>query len=79
MYLRNFLKGVVGDSINLLLSAAAFNYLKYSRMEHTHLIRPPKSLAKRLPPVRNKYYGLPTYKSNNGLFRHFQNLNYLNH
>jgi IS5 family transposase len=65
---RNFLKGVVGDSINLLLSAAAFNYLKYSRIEYAHLIRPPKSLAKRLPPVRNKYYGLPIYKSNNSLF-----------
>ena len=29
--IRNFLKGSVGDSINLMLAAAAFNFKKWMR------------------------------------------------
>ena len=29
--LRNFLKGIVGDTINLLMAAAAFNFKKWLR------------------------------------------------
>jgi hypothetical protein len=42
---RNYLKGTLGDTINPLLAAAAFNFLKYAKIEYEHLHRPPKSLA----------------------------------
>jgi len=29
--MRNYLKGTVGDSINLMLAAAAFNFKKWMR------------------------------------------------
>jgi hypothetical protein len=32
---RNYLKGVLGDTINPILAAAAFNFLKYARLEFT--------------------------------------------
>lgn len=32
--IRNYLKGTVGDSINLMLAAAAFNFKKWMREIH---------------------------------------------
>jgi len=36
---RNFLKGVLGDAINLLMAAAAFNFRKWMRkMAHCFVL-----------------------------------------
>jgi IS5 family transposase len=69
---RNFLKGTLGDFINPLLSAAAFNFLKYARVEYTKLNRPPKPLAILPRQKRRKvttFYNLPLWrKERNPLF-----------
>ncbi|MDR2197906.1 MAG: hypothetical protein LBR53_00320, partial [Deltaproteobacteria bacterium] len=65
---RNLLKGVFGDSINPLLAAAAFNLLKYTRVEYDHLNKPTDSLAKRRRFRKNKYRGLPLWRIENPLF-----------
>jgi IS5 family transposase len=59
---RNLLKGVLGDNINPLLSATAFNLLKYARTDYNHHAKPPRSLALRIRPKRNKYPGLPLWR-----------------
>jgi IS5 family transposase len=67
---RNLLKGVLGDKINPLLSAAAFNFLKYARVEYEHLHRPPKPIRLyiKVRGERKKYHGLPLYNAKGTLF-----------
>jgi hypothetical protein len=67
---RNLLKGVLGDKINPLLSAAAFNFLKFARVEYEHLHRPPKPIRLHLKVTRDrkKYHGLPLYNAKGTLF-----------
>jgi IS5 family transposase len=66
---RNFLKGTLGDSINPLLSAAAFNFLKYTRIDYKKLNRPPRSLALLPRQNRRKVTNLPLWRKNpNSLF-----------
>jgi IS5 family transposase len=65
---RNLLKGTEGDKMNPLLSAAAFNLLKFAKVEYEHLHRPPKTLAVRLKPRRKKLNGLPIWREDNPLF-----------
>jgi IS5 family transposase len=66
---RNYLKGTFGDRINPLYAAAAFNLLKFARLEYSNLLKPPKSLAIRLPQRKNKFTDLPIWrKSGNPLF-----------
>lgn len=55
---RNFLKGVVGDSINLMLAAAAFNFKKWMRIMKNYFCLFYKSLQKHIS--RFLVYVLPT-------------------
>lgn len=64
---RNRLKGVLGDRINPLLAGAAFNLLKYARLDYNKRHKPPKTLASRLA-CKNKYHGLPLWKPKPTLF-----------
>jgi IS5 family transposase len=58
---RNFLKGALGDDINPLLSAAAFNLLKAARVEdYDSLCKPPRSLG--TMPQKSKFPGLPLWR-----------------
>jgi hypothetical protein len=34
---RNYLKGILGDTINPILAAAAFNFVKYARIEYARI------------------------------------------
>jgi IS5 family transposase len=65
---KNLLKGELGDTINPLLAASAFNFLKLARIEYENLHRPPKSLAIRIRQKRMKFTNLPIWKKNNPLF-----------
>jgi IS5 family transposase len=67
---RNLLKGVLGDNINPLLSAAAFNLLKYARINYNNLVRHPRPLTLTLHPKKEKYHGLPLWRPKiNPLFK----------
>jgi IS5 family transposase len=66
---RNRLKGVLGDTINPLLAATAFNLLKYARVQYNSLHKPPRSINLQLRARQNdKYYGLPLYREKNPIF-----------
>jgi hypothetical protein len=66
---RKLLKGILGDTINPLFAAAAFNLLKYARIEYARLHKPPKSLIHHMPQRRMKFTGLPLWKVDNPLFK----------
>jgi IS5 family transposase len=63
---RNYLKGELGDAINPLMAAAAFNFLKFARIESGRLCRTPKSLG--TPRRKNKFPGLPLWRHEGRLF-----------
>lgn len=65
---KNLLKGVLGDTINPLLAAAAFNFIKFARIEYQHLHKPPRSLATYVKQKRMKFTDLPLWRRNNPLF-----------
>jgi IS5 family transposase len=66
---KNLLKGTLGDTINPLLAAAAFNFLKYARVEYENLNMPPRSLAIQPRQRRKKVINLPLWRKDpNSLF-----------
>jgi IS5 family transposase len=66
---RNLLKGILGDTINPLLAAAAFNFVKYARIEYANINKPPISLAIQTRQIRKKVINLPLWrKEPNSLF-----------
>ncbi|MDR2457098.1 MAG: IS5 family transposase [Clostridiales Family XIII bacterium] len=66
---KNFLKGTLGDTINPLLSAAAFNFLKYTRIQYSKLHKPPRSLNIYPRQRRKKVTNLPLWRKDpNSLF-----------
>jgi IS5 family transposase len=65
---RNFLKGTLGDTINPILAAAAFNLVKFSKLEHQHLHKYPKPLNIYIKPRRKKFTDLPIWREDNPLF-----------
>jgi IS5 family transposase len=66
---KNLLKGTLGDTINPLLAAAAFNFVKYTRIKYEDLHRPPRSLAIQPRHRRKKVINLPLWrKDSNSLF-----------
>jgi IS5 family transposase len=66
---RNYLFGSIGDSINPMLAAAAFNFLKYTRTDYDQLNIPARPLSLKPRKRRNKFYRLPIWRDNpNSLF-----------
>ncbi len=56
--IRNFLKGVEGDQINLLMAAAAFNFKKWMNKFATSFIDLFESVAKRIAHIMTSLFGL---------------------
>jgi IS5 family transposase len=65
---RNYLKGELGDDINPILSASAFNFRKLARMECETLCKSPNSRILKLPQRKKKFPGLPLWRSTSSLF-----------
>jgi hypothetical protein len=66
----NYLKGVLGDTINPILAAAAFNFLKYARLEFTkiQLQRKYGHSTKYMTQTRRKFTDLPLWREDTSLF-----------
>jgi IS5 family transposase len=62
--LRNELNGVIGDEINPILAAAAFNFKKHAGKVFDALIRPFKNAAKKTTKALSKLHGLPFRREN---------------
>jgi hypothetical protein len=65
------LKGVLGDTINPILAAAAFNFLKYARLEFAEiqLQRKYRHSTKHMTQTRIKFTDLPLWREDNSLFK----------
>jgi hypothetical protein len=66
---RNFLKGILGDAINPILAAAAFNFVKYARIEYARIQYSERAFTKYMRPPRKKFTGLPLWREDNSLFK----------
>jgi hypothetical protein len=67
---RNLLKGVLGDRLNLPLSAAVFSLLKHARIKCAHPHKHLSSLAlSRHAKLKRKCHGLPIMNPSYKLFK----------
>jgi IS5 family transposase len=65
---KNYLHGVLGDTINPLLAASAFNFKKLARNERDSLLKIANVLHLSKPPRKNKFRGLPIWRNPGPLF-----------
>jgi hypothetical protein len=68
---RNYLKAVLEDSINPILTAAVFDFLKFARLEFVkiQLQRKCGYSTKHITPARRKVTNLPFWREDNSLFK----------
>lgn len=65
---RNLLKGILGDKINALLAAAAYNLCKYAEIKDIKTFTPPTMIQATPSPVRRKFRECPLWRSEGTLF-----------
>jgi hypothetical protein len=65
---RNYLKGILGDQINPLLAATAFNLLKFVKLSYEQNLTPPRTIKIKPSPARKRFHWSPLWKREGTLF-----------